>query len=473
MSFLSRLRDTFLPPRPLPPGLHAYERRDEAGGRVKVHLRLEPDGRGLLSINAARILHLNQTAAEYARLVLEEVPEEDAVYAICRRYRVDENTARTDLQRMRGQLQALLHPAEGSCPILGLDLERVDPFSVPLSAPYRMDLALTYRCQNACPHCYVARAADYPEMDTAAWKEVLERVWAAGIPHVCFTGGEATLRPDLVELVAHAQGRGLVTGLLTNGRRLADADYLGRLVAAGLDHVQITLESHDQEVHDRMVAAEGAWGETVQGIRNAVAAGLYTTTNTTLTRENVPGIAMTVAWIARLGVPAFACNSLIYAGRGAQVGTGFDEGELAPVLEKVRQAAEEHGLRLIWYTPTQYCAFSPLQRELGVKACTAALYNMCVEPDGAVIPCQSYYRPLGYILRDPWEAIWNHDLARSLRERRYVPEKCRACPELPICGGGCPLYLQHQEGSDGEKGANYPPPPEGVSTRRSPERRKR
>ena len=72
MSFLTRLRDRLRPPRlpqpglgqALSPGLHAYERRDGAGGRVRIHLRVEPDGRGLLVINASRMLHLNQTAAE-------------------------------------------------------------------------------------------------------------------------------------------------------------------------------------------------------------------------------------------------------------------------------------------------------------------------------------------------------------------------------------------------------------------------
>ena len=444
MSLLAGLRNVLKPPRTLSPGLHAYEQRDGAGGRVRVHLRLEPDGRGLLVINAARVLHLNQTAAEYARLILERVPEDVAVRQVARRYRVDARTARADFRRMQAQLDALIRADEGACPIIGLDLERVDPFSVPLTAPYRMDLALTYRCNDACPHCYVARPSGYPEMDTAAWQMVLERVWEAGIPHVCFTGGEATLREDLVELVATAEGLGLVTGLLTNGRRLSDAAFVQALVAAGLDHAQITLESHDEAVHDSMVATRGAWQETVRGIRNAVAANLYTTTNTTLTRQNVARIEETVAFIGSLGVPTFACNSLIYAGRGATVGAGFGEEELVPILERVREAAGQQGLRLIWYTPTQYCAFSPLQLELGVKACTAALYNMCVEPDGAVIPCQSYYEPLGYILRDPWEAIWNHDLARTLRERRYAPEKCRECPELPICGGGCPLYLKAQ-----------------------------
>jgi radical SAM protein with 4Fe4S-binding SPASM domain len=442
MSLTARLRDRLRPLRPQTPGLFAYEQRDALGGRVRLHLRVEPDGRGLLVINAARMLHLNQTAAEYARLILEQVPEKEAVRAIRRRYRVDAVTARADLDRLRQQIESLAASDGSLCPIHGLDLERVDPFSVPLTAPYRMDLALTYRCNNDCPHCYVARPANYPEMDTPSWRAVLDRVWDVGIPHVCFTGGEATLRPDLADLVAYAEEKGLVAGLLTNGRRLADAAYVQALVQAGLDHVQITLESHDEEIHDSMVAAPGAWRETVAGVRNAVAAGLYTTTNTTLTHDNVPAIVDTVAFIGSLGVPTFSCNSLIYSGRGTSVGTGFREGELAPVLEQVREVAGQHGLRLIWYTPTQYCAFSPLQLELGVKACTAALYNMCVEPDGAVIPCQSYYEPLGNVLHDPWEQIWNHDLALALRGRDYAPAKCRECPELPLCGGGCPLYLK-------------------------------
>ena len=419
---------------------------------MRIHLRVEPDGHGVLTINAAQVVYLNRTATEYAYMALEGVAESDVVRVVRRRYRVDAPTAQADFRHMQQRIEALITAPPGVCPIhgLGVDVERIDPFSVALTAPYRMDLALTYRCNNACPHCYVARPADYPEKNTETWVQIIRRLREIGIPHVCFTGGEATLRADLPSLVACAEECGLVTGLLTNGRRLSDAAYTRALVAAGLDHVQITLESHDAAIHDRMVAAPGAWQETVEGIRQAVAAGLYTTTNTTLTRENVTAarIADTVAFIASLGVPTFACNSLIYAGRGRTVGSGFREEELVPILERVREAAHRHGLRLIWYTPTQYCALSPLQLELGVKACTAAFYNMCVEPDGAVIPCQSYYQPLGNILRDPWEVIWNHDLAIALRERRYAPEKCRTCPELSLCGGGCPLYVQQETGDD-------------------------
>jgi radical SAM protein with 4Fe4S-binding SPASM domain len=120
-------------------------------------------------------------------------------------------------------------------------------------------------------------------------------------------------------------------------------------------------------------------------------------------------------------------NALIYSGRGLEVDSGLAEEQLPALLEIARQATGKRGQKLIWYTPTQYCHFDPLQLELGVKGCTAALYNMCVEPDGSVLPCQSYYTPLGNILMDPWDAIWNHDLAVSLRERRNVPLACQAC----------------------------------------------
>ena len=73
-----------------------------------------------------------------------------------------------------------------------------------------------------------------------------------------------------MELVAFAHRLGAVTGLNTNGRRLKDAAFLNELIAAGLDHVQITLESHDPSIHDQMVAARGAWQDTVAGLAGAV-----------------------------------------------------------------------------------------------------------------------------------------------------------------------------------------------------------
>ncbi len=67
---------------------------------------------------------------------------------------------------------------------------------------------------------------------------------------------------------------------------------------------------------------------------------------------------------------------------------------------------------------------------------------MCVGPNGNVYPCQSYFQSFGNILKDDWKKIWNHPLARQIRERAYVEPKCKNCPQLHICGGGCPLELQ-------------------------------
>jgi radical SAM protein with 4Fe4S-binding SPASM domain len=271
----------------------------------------------------------------------------------------------------------------------------------------------------------------------------MDVLWRAGVPHLCFTGGEATLRNDLEELTTYAEDVGFVTGLLTNGRRLGERAYLDRLVTAGLDHVQITLESHDEAVHDAMVGT-GAWRETVQGIRNAVDADLYAITNTTLTRANVDGIEQTIDFIDSLGIHTFACNGLIYSGQGKAYADAIPEGELGPVLERVTAAAERNSMRFIWYTPTQYCELNPLELSLGIKSCTAAKYNLCVEPDGQVIPCQSYYESLGHILRDPWPSIWSHPVAERLRDKGHLPEKCDNCDSRDLCGGGCPLHPGEQ-----------------------------
>jgi radical SAM protein with 4Fe4S-binding SPASM domain len=189
-----------------------------------------------------------------------------------------------------------------------------------------------------------------------------------------------------------------------------------------------------------MVRAPGAWQQTVAGIQNVLDTPLYVMTNTTLLQENAPGLDQSLDFLAKLGIPTIGLNALIYAGRGKNVGSGLQENQLTPLLDLARRKTSQREQRLIWYTPTQYCNFDPMLLELGVKGCTAALYNMCVEPDGAVIPCQSYYQALGNILNDPWNSIWNHELAVSLRERRHIAEKCGACVFLAECGGGCPLY---------------------------------
>ncbi len=425
------------------PGLYHYE-IENPGERSRVHLRLDADGHGTLIVNANRVMHLNPTAALMAWMVLEGKQKAEITRAVAARYQASRTQVAVDFDTFNYQLAELLRP-DGACAIHDLDLETVAPFSARPSAPYRLDLALTYRCNNDCAHCYNARARNYPELTTAEWKQVIDKAWVLGIPHIIFTGGEATLREDLPELVAHAEGNGQITGLNTNARRLSDPNYVKRLVDAGLDHVQVTVESWDADIHDQMMQAKGAWKQTVAGLKNALATRLYVMTNTTMLRTNVHTIPATLDFLADIGVPTVGLNALIYSGNGASVGTGLPERDLAPLLETARLKTEMRGQRLIWYTPTQYCHFDPVQMELGVKGCTAALYNMCVESNGDVLPCQSFYTPVGNILRGDWDAIWNHPLSMRLRERQGLPEKCNGCAFVGECGGGCPLQFEVQK----------------------------
>jgi radical SAM protein with 4Fe4S-binding SPASM domain len=259
---------------------------------------------------------------------------------------------------------------------------------------------------------------------------------------VVFTGGEPTLVEFLPELVAYAESKGLITGLNTNGRKLRDEHYLQELIKAGLDHIQITLESSEAQIHDEMVGRAGAWQDTIAGIKNAVSQHKYVMTNTTMLQTNRHTIADTLEFLAQLGVKTVGLNALIHSGKGNQVESGLDESELQPLLKIATEITKKHNQRLIWYTPTQYCHFDPVCADLGVKGCTAAYYNMCVEPDGMVIPCQSYYSGLGKLLYDTWSSIWEHPLAISLRERRNLPEACNSCAFKTECGGGCPLSYE-------------------------------
>src|SRR5574342_227588 len=276
MALLNSLKSVFEPSSIVhgpSSGLYHYVRENEHE-KSRIHLRLDDDGTGTLIVNANRLMHLNSTAALMAYLLLENTEEKSAIRAIQRAYRVSVSQARTDLSAFRLQLSELIRP-DGVCPVHELDLDTVMPFSAHPSAPYRMDLAITYRCNNNCAHCYNARERNFPELDPEQWIKVLDQLWALGVPHIVFTGGEATLRNDLPELIAHAESNGQITGLNTNARRLSDMRYVEQLVEAGLDHGQITVESCDPHVHDTMMRARGALPQTVQGLKNVLGTRLY------------------------------------------------------------------------------------------------------------------------------------------------------------------------------------------------------
>jgi len=415
---------------------HFSQEKQESKNRI--HLRVEKDGNGLLMVNAARAYHLNPSATAMAYWSLSGKTESNIYNSLTKNFDISKEQCIDDAKEFLSQMAVITDPDE-SCPLCDLDLDMDLPFSHTPSAPYRMDIAITYQCNNDCTHCYNARVRNFPQLPKHEWFQVIDKIWNLGIPHVVFTGGEPTLYEHLPELINYAESKGIITGINTNGRNLANGNYLDSLIDAGLDHIQITIESSNSEIHDEMVNHPGAWEATVSGIKNVLNKNVYMMTNTTMLKTNYETLSDTLDFLAQLGVPTIGLNALIYSGKGKDVGTGLSETQLEPLLDIAKKKTSLNYQKLIWYTPTHYCRFNPITHDLGVKGCSAALYNMCIEPNGDVLPCQSYYFSLGNILHNTWDSIWNHDLSIQLRERRNLPDKCNQCELVQECGGGCPL----------------------------------
>lgn len=401
-------------------------------GQLRLSLREEKDY-AVLNINGAHLLYLNDTAAEYTKIIMQELEEEEAIKRMRKKYRVDKETAKKDYEQVLFTILTLASRKD-VCPFSNLGIESIPPFSRQLKAPHRFDLALTYRCNNDCFHCYAGGPRKTKELSTERWIQVIDIIDSLDVGSIVFTGGEPLLREDLVELVTYS--RNLVTGLITNGRLLTK-DMISLLEKAELDHIQITIEGL-REIHNKMVCSD-AWDETVAGIKNALSSSVYTLTNTTLTTWNIHEVPELLDFLAGLGVERFAMNSIIKTGRAESAEYGLTPDELRSHLETIKDKAMEAGMDIVWYTPTRRCDFDPLSLGLGLKICSAARINVTVEPDGRVIPCQSWFEGMGYILEDSWDSIWNSELARFIRAKSYMPDECRGCELLDECTAGCPL----------------------------------
>ena len=249
-----------------------------------VRLHLKPDEKKLW-INSKYVLFLNETTCFILEAMIEscyEVSKEQVpkktVLKIIRKYRVSKAKARHDFDAIIGVINSF---AREEPPLHLIGMTQIEPAS--MKAPGRMDLSLTYACNNQCPQCYLSENADTKgSLETMRWKQFIDTLWAVGIPQVVFTGGECLLRDDLVELVEYSKQ--FTTGVITNGTLLS-APLAQKLHDAHLDWIQITLESAKKAVHDEIQGRKGAWEETVEGIKHAVAAGLSVSVNATLSKN--------------------------------------------------------------------------------------------------------------------------------------------------------------------------------------------
>ena len=428
------------------------------------HITLDPKGRGVLRIhmipprqdadnapfllllNGSRLVPLNLSWAILLANFMDrlepftgvEIAESDwtamAAGAVAETHKTYPFTSKErlsdDLATMIRSLVAIARGQEPEAEVAPLTLGEYAP---EMTAPHRMDLMVSamtrggaWHCNQKCLHCYAAGQplSDTPELTTAQWKEILAKLRAANVPQVTFTGGEPTLRADLVELVEVAQW--FVTRLNTNGRLLTP-ELCRRLYEASLDSVQVTLYSHDPAVHNALVGAEG-FDDTVTGIKNAVAAGLSVSVNTPLCSLNTD-YAATVRFVHELGVRYVTCSGLIPSGsaEGAESqATRLTEEQLTDVLRRAVTVAEELEMEMDFTSPGWLK--EETLRSMGltlVPSCGACLSNMAIAPDGGVIPCQSWLssQPLGNMLTDDWDKIWQSQRCAAIRAKSAKMEQ--------------------------------------------------
>ena len=378
-SIRENIRRLFEPAKPIPPGTYHYQAPPEDPDDYRLHLRIEADGSGLLIVNAATVLHLNQTAAEYAYYLVQNLPDEQVVKNITSRYRISKEKALSEYRNFFERVDTLIATPDLD-PDTYLGFDRTDPFPAEISAPYRLDCAITYHVREEAPSGVAPLERVERELDTSEWKAILDKAWTIGIPHIVFTGGEPTLREDLVELITYAESLGQVTGLMTDGIRFAEPDYLRELLRTGLDHITLILQPE----------VDAEW----QALANLLAEDIFVAVHLTLTPENNTQVFGLLNRLAEMGVKAISLSASTPA--------------LSQVLQEVREYEASLDMELVWNLPVPYSVLNPVSLETGGKeqiegAGRAWIY---IEPDGDVLPSQGIQRVLGNFLRDPWEQIW-------------------------------------------------------------------
>ncbi len=400
------------------------------------------NGQDILPVNFAWAVLLNEfikqvnvfASNEVADDQLEEIVQRTIVNVRQVYPKTGAKRLRTDLWDLVNVLCDAAYRREPSIEIGYMSLGEYAPF---MKAPHRMDLMVStmvkngsWHCNQKCLHCYAAgqSLAETRELSTESWKTILDRCREIGIPQITFTGGEPTMRDDLVELVNHAQW--FVTRLNTNGANLTP-ELCQQLYQASLDSVQITFYSSKENIHNQLVGVNN-FQKTLNGIKNAMQAGLSVSINTplcTLNRDYV----LTLEVLYALGIQYVTCSGLIVTGnacRDESRNTQLSSAELLQILTDATNFCAGHHMEISFTSPG-WIAKQELQAlGLNVPTCGACLSNMAITPDGLVVPCQSWLSAdseLGAMLEQPWEKIWNS-------------EKCTAIRTESSCMAGiCPL----------------------------------
>jgi pyrroloquinoline quinone biosynthesis protein E len=310
-----------------------------------------------------------------------------------------------------------------------------------LDAPLALLAEVTHRCPLQCPYCSnpLELERGSQELDTETWKRVLGEAAALGVLQVHFSGGEPLARRDLEDLVRHAVGKGLYTNLITSAVTLT-AERLERLVAAGLDHVQISFQDVEDAAGDRVAGFSGAQRLKREAAARVRAAGLPLTVNAVVHRQNLARLPEMIEQAVAMGAGRLEVAHVQYYGwalanREALLPTRAQLDEATGIVEAARERLR--GRLVIDYVVPDYHAALP-------KACMGGWGRrfLNVTPSGKALPCHaaetlpgmSFPSVRDVSLGDIWRGS---DAFNFFRGTDWMLEPCRTCDRREIDWGGC------------------------------------
>jgi radical SAM protein with 4Fe4S-binding SPASM domain len=404
------------PPEPLQPGLFHYMREAE-GNYTRFHLRIEPDGSGLLLANATAIARLTPSGVIIVRGLLEGKGKDEIAREISKRFRgASAKTIGADITKISEMLSTLASP-DDNYPIINLEDAEFSPYEARLIAPFRADVPL------ATPEQLVP---------------IVDKLWEIGIPHVSIITSERPNPQHLVRAVERAGDLGMIAGVRGLASCLAEGSLLKDLAQAGVDHVTVLYVSGNQRLHDSICGVEDHQKAErifplIRELEVCPVAEIPLTTATAHLLEE------TFESLVQMGIH----NASFFAIARPDDDTAIDDAtlrasalpQIAAIIEEASPAAN---VRYLWQPPVLRKRNKSLEQQIREGPRCSGDVSVRVEPDGSVIPPRGPYQSAGNILQDNWKRIWDNDAFRRYRERVESPTRCETCPGLAICAADCP-----------------------------------
>jgi pyrroloquinoline quinone biosynthesis protein E len=308
-----------------------------------------------------------------------------------------------------------------------------------MASPFGLLAELTYRCPLACAYCSnPLNMADYvDELSTDEWRRVLTEARDLGVLQCHLSGGEPLLRRDLVEIVAAAHDLGLYTNLVTSALGFT-RPTAERLRAAGLDHVQVSIQADDPVLSDQ-IAGIPSFRRKVEAMAVVKELGWPLTVNVVLHRQNIDRVAAVLELAEAVAADRVElANTQYYGWAWRNREALLPSREQLAAAEVIVRAARERlrdRMDVIYVIPDYYSRYP--------KPCMGgwASRQLTVTPNGDVLPCpaaQSLPLPRASVRAESLERIWTQSPVMSaFRGTDWMPEPCRSCERREQDFGGC------------------------------------